>query len=55
MLKMKNLKRVFLILLIFPMLAGAQDLSIEELKSNFNDPGAAWRGKPFWSFSVHHG
>jgi len=33
------------------LMVHGQSLSMDELKSNFDDPGAAWRGKPFWSWN----
>jgi len=33
------------------LMVHGQSLSMDELKSNFEDPGAAWRGKPFWSWN----
>jgi hypothetical protein len=45
------LRSICMMLMIGPMWAGAQDLSMEELKSNFENPGATWRGKPFWSWN----
>jgi len=33
------------------MILGAQQSSIKEIKTTFDEPGNAWRGKPFWSWN----
>lgn len=43
-------KLVFLVLLL-PLISLAQSVSIQELKVKFEEPGNAWRGKPFWSWN----
>ena len=46
-----KMKRLALLLLIFPMILGAQQTSVADIKSKFDEPGNAYRGKPFWSWN----
>ncbi len=49
---MKNtIIQLLAVLVLFPSFLMAQDLSQQELKEKFDDPGPAWRGKPFWSWN----
>ncbi|MCK4745916.1 MAG: hypothetical protein KAT15_02730, partial [Bacteroidales bacterium] len=45
------MKKLALLMLIYPMILGAQQASIEDIKTKFDEPGNAWRGKPFWSWN----
>ena len=45
------MKRIIYLLLFFPLMINAQEISLAELKENFLEPGPAWRGKPFWSWN----
>ncbi len=45
------MKKLVLLLFFWPMLLMAQQTSIEEILHKFDEPGNAFRGKPFWSWN----
>jgi hypothetical protein len=45
------MKKLTILLLFFPMILGAQQASIEDIKIKFDEPGNAYRGKPFWAWN----
>jgi hypothetical protein len=45
------MKKLAILLLFFPMILGAQQASIEDIKIKFDEPGNAYRGKPFWAWN----
>lgn len=45
------MKKITFLLLLFPTLLAAQQTSLLEIKEKFDEPGNAWRGKPFWSWN----
>lgn len=46
-----SMKKLALLLMICLMILGARNTSMEEIKTKFNEPGDAFRGKPFWSWN----
>jgi len=46
-----NMKKLVVLLFLWPMLLMAQQTSIEEILHKFDEPGNAFRGKPFWSWN----
>jgi hypothetical protein len=45
------MKKLTFLLWVLPVMLGAQPTSLDEIRSNFAEPGNAWRGKPFWSWN----
>ncbi len=45
------MKKLLILTLLLPALLSAQETSLADFIEGFNEPGNAWRGKPFWSWN----
>ena len=45
------MKKLIIILMVLPLMLSAQETPMNELLKGFEEPGNAWRGKPFWSWN----